>query len=120
MLYMAPENAILYLQAQVSYTYRGKSVILLHLHHLQEGIVVLLYACQLVGFEGEGKGAADFFQAEGKTQKAGHIETLSVASLHEEMTGADKQRFVVLYITEGFQQEKVAGFALHQQEEWYP
>ena len=110
----------LYLRAQVSYTYRGKSVILLHLHHLQKSIVVLFYACQLVGFEGEGKGAAHFFQAEGETQKAGHVETLSVASLHEEMTSADEQRFVMLYITEGFQQEEVAWFALHLQEEWYP
>ena len=110
----------LYLQGQVSYTYRGKSVILLHLHHLQKSIVVLFYACQLVGFEGEGKGAAHFLQTEGETQKTGHVETLSVAPLHEEMTGADEQRFVVLYITEGLQQEKVAWFALHLQEEWYP
>ena len=36
----------------------------LNLHRLKEGVVVLLYARQLVGFEREGEGATDFFQAE--------------------------------------------------------
>lgn len=36
----------------------------LNLHRLQEGVVTLLYARQLVGFEREGEGATDFFQTE--------------------------------------------------------
>lgn len=91
-----------------------------NLHRLLEGIITLLYASQLVGFEGEGEGATHFFQVEGEAQKTGHTETESIASLHEEMAGADEQRFVVLHITEGLQQEKVAWSALNLQEEGYP
>ena len=67
-------------------------------HNLKKCIVVLFYASQLVWFEREGEDAVDFLQAKGEAKKACHTETLSVALLHQEMTGADEQGPIVLHI----------------------
>ena len=78
-------------------------------HGLAKGLVVAVEAGKLVGFDVEGEGAPELFEAVLGAQQAGEIEAERVSALHEVAGHAQEQGAVVLDVAQGADKDVGAG-----------